>query len=178
LLLDNAPSHPSAEELKTPDGKIFVMFMPPNVTPLIQPMDQNVLRLTKLYYRNSLLTSIILKKNNIAEALKSLTLKDAVLTISAAWNKLEQSIIKKCWKNVLSNNTEFDDEDNLPLSVLQQQWNEEAVTISETIVLLNNLQNESTTTAELSKIDVEEWNKDTITQENKTEEDEDRRQRR
>lgn len=31
LLLDNAPSHPSAEELKTSDGHIFVMFMPPNV---------------------------------------------------------------------------------------------------------------------------------------------------
>lgn len=136
-------------------------------------MDQNVLRLTKLYYRNSLLTSIILKKDNIAEALKSLTIKDAVLTVSAAWNKLDQSIINKCWKNILSNNTEFDDEDNLPLSVLKRQWNEEAATMSETIALLNNLQNESTTNIEFSKIDVEEWNKDTLTEENNTEEDND-----
>jgi hypothetical protein len=57
-------------------------------------MDQNLLRLTKPYYRNSLLRSI-LKKDNISEVLKRLTLKEAVLTVSAAWNKLEQPFIKK-----------------------------------------------------------------------------------
>jgi hypothetical protein len=57
-------------------------------------MDQNLLRLTKPYYRNNLLRSI-LKKDNISEVLKRLTLKEAVLTVSAAWNKLEQPFIKK-----------------------------------------------------------------------------------
>nr|XP_022917821.1 jerky protein homolog-like [Onthophagus taurus] len=42
LLLDHAPSHPPKEKLRTADGMIFVIFMPPNVTPLIQPLDQNV----------------------------------------------------------------------------------------------------------------------------------------
>ncbi|XP_017491045.1 PREDICTED: jerky protein homolog-like, partial [Rhagoletis zephyria] len=55
LLLDNAPSHPPEDDLKTTDGSIFVVYMPPNVTPLIQPMDQNVIRLTKLYYKKHLL---------------------------------------------------------------------------------------------------------------------------
>lgn len=41
LLLENAPSHPPENELTIEDGCIFVMFMPPNVKPLIQPMDQN-----------------------------------------------------------------------------------------------------------------------------------------
>ncbi|XP_053954302.1 jerky protein homolog-like [Anastrepha ludens] len=58
LLIDNAPSHPNEIELKSEDGLILTMFMPPNVTPLIQPMDQNVIRITKLYYRNFLLASI------------------------------------------------------------------------------------------------------------------------
>lgn len=39
LLLDNAPSHPNESLLKSNDGKIFVKYLPPNVTALIQPMD-------------------------------------------------------------------------------------------------------------------------------------------
>lgn len=41
LLINNAPSHPS--ELKSTYGKIFAKFLPPNVTALIQPMDQGVI---------------------------------------------------------------------------------------------------------------------------------------
>lgn len=54
LLLDNAPSHPSEALLKSDDGKIFVIYLPPNVTALIQPMDQGVIagliRSTKLQF--------------------------------------------------------------------------------------------------------------------------------
>ncbi|XP_025425198.1 jerky protein homolog-like [Sipha flava] len=38
LFIDNAPCHPSESELR--DGEIYVKFLPPNVTSLIQPMDQ------------------------------------------------------------------------------------------------------------------------------------------
>uniref|UniRef100_A0A2S2QI26 Jerky-like n=1 Tax=Sipha flava TaxID=143950 RepID=A0A2S2QI26_9HEMI len=39
LFIDNAPCHPSESELR--DGEIYVKFLPPNVTALIQPMDQS-----------------------------------------------------------------------------------------------------------------------------------------
>lgn len=45
LLLDNAPSHPSEKELVKEDIK--VIFLPPNVTSLIQPMDQGVIEWLK-----------------------------------------------------------------------------------------------------------------------------------
>lgn len=96
-------SHPSAEELKTSDGMIFVMFMPPNVTPLIQPMDQNVLRLTKLFYRNSRLSSIVTGNDAVGEALKKITLRDAVIHLTAAWEKLSPQVISKCWHNIMTN---------------------------------------------------------------------------
>ena len=48
IILDNT----SEETLSTEYGSIFTIFMPPNVTSLIQPMDQNVIRLTKLHYKN------------------------------------------------------------------------------------------------------------------------------
>ena len=48
LLLDNCPSHPSTEELCSDDSEISAMFLPPNMTELIQPMDQNVFQNIKL----------------------------------------------------------------------------------------------------------------------------------
>ena len=38
LLLDNCRAHPPSSELT--NGNIFTLFLPPNVTSLIQPMDQ------------------------------------------------------------------------------------------------------------------------------------------
>ena len=51
LLLDNAPTHPSCDILNEKDEFIKVMFLPPNVTSLLQPMDQGVIETFKRYYR-------------------------------------------------------------------------------------------------------------------------------
>lgn len=123
LLLDNAPCHPPAEELVSEDGSIFVMYMPPNVTPLIQPMDQNIIRLTKLHYRTYMLNSVLSTNQNVVEAVKCFTLKEAVINLYAAWNKIEQSVISKCWNNILGKKTKLNDvdEDDIPLSRLKEQ---------------------------------------------------------
>jgi hypothetical protein len=77
LLVDNASSHGSEEELVSNDGNVMTMFLPPNCTALIQPMDQNIIRLTKLFYRKSLLIRILTNEDDIASGLKKITLKDA-----------------------------------------------------------------------------------------------------
>ena len=60
LLMDNAPSHPSTEELCSRDGLIKTMFLPANTTSLIQPMDQGVLYILKRRYKRNLLEKMIL----------------------------------------------------------------------------------------------------------------------
>ena len=125
LLLDNAPCHPPDYELRTEDGGIFVIYMPPNVTPLIQPMDQNVIRITKLNYRKHLL-SLAVGKEDIIQFLKSLTIKDAISMLKLAWNQLEESVIAKCWKPLLecidAIDAESDDEDDdVPLNLLREK---------------------------------------------------------
>lgn len=132
LLLDNAPCHPAAAELKSEDGLISVMYMTPNVTPLIQPMDQNVIRITKLYYRSSLLTSIISNKEGICEAIKKITIKDAVINLYAAWSRLDAITISKCWNNILSE--EEPDEDDIPLSIWRTKFHQSAVNCTEEVV--------------------------------------------
>lgn len=140
-MLDNAPSHPPENELTTEDGCITAMFMPPNVTPLIQPMDQNAIRITKLYYRTSLLASVVAKQADVSESLKNLTLRDAVSFLKSAWDRLETDTIAKCWKNILNFvGKENDPEDDIPLNVLKERWASEIHSEAEhTIKLLHTI---------------------------------------
>lgn len=133
LLIDNAPSHPSEDELKTEDGCIFAMFMPPNVTPLIQPMDQNAIRITKLYYRNSLLALVAAKGGALLESMKQTSLKEAITILESAWRRVDANVLSKCWNNVLNMVLNRDDpEDDIPLSVLRNNLTINLVDLEET----------------------------------------------
>ena len=55
LILDNCSAHPDEELLVSKDKLVKAMFLPPNVTSLIQPMDQGVLECLKRHYKRSLL---------------------------------------------------------------------------------------------------------------------------
>ncbi|KAL4103997.1 hypothetical protein QTP88_019310 [Uroleucon formosanum] len=103
LLLDNCPGHPSADELRSEDGKIFAMFLPPNTTAMIQPIDQNVIQNIKLYYRKTLLMNILADEENrvdLVAALKKINLKDVVFNLANCWLSVSSHLIKMSWKNL------------------------------------------------------------------------------
>lgn len=157
LLLDNAPSHPPVEKLLSDDGLIQVMYMPPNVTPLIQPMDQNVIRLTKLHYRSMFLAMVVANKSkDMNVIIKQYNLRDAILNLSRAWNKLEPAIIKKCWKNILESQSDDDREYTIPLATLRQ----ELLSLNSIVETNLNLLDEIGPGQNFERADIEEWNKD------------------
>lgn len=105
LLLDNAPSHPSSASLQSADGKIKTMFLPPNTTAIIQPMDQGVLESCKRRYKKKM-TRHVLEQNEvddctIPECLKKITLKDVVYWVAEAWAEGSESSLGKAWKKLL-----------------------------------------------------------------------------
>ena len=59
LLLDNAPAHPHEDRLVSSDGRIRVVFLPPNTTTLIQPMDQGVIMACKQFYQRKYLEEVL-----------------------------------------------------------------------------------------------------------------------
>lgn len=47
LILDNAPTHPPLEEINSVNENFEVVYLPANVTALIQPLDQGLIAITK-----------------------------------------------------------------------------------------------------------------------------------
>lgn len=64
LVLDSCPAHPNKEDLVSSDGNINVLYLLPNVTSLIQPMDRGVLVSLKCCYKKKLLQRLLIKDEN------------------------------------------------------------------------------------------------------------------
>uniref|UniRef100_A0A2A4K1H2 HTH CENPB-type domain-containing protein n=1 Tax=Heliothis virescens TaxID=7102 RepID=A0A2A4K1H2_HELVI len=140
LVLDNAPGHPNEQELKSSDGNIQTIFLPPNCAPLLQPMDQNVIQKVKSLYKIQLLIHIISQNGDITQSLKGLNLKDVVFSLAHSWNSVSSNLIQSSWKklwptmnDVLKTEVtdEWDPEDNLPITDWLQNLSEKGWETSE-----------------------------------------------
>jgi hypothetical protein len=101
LLLDNSPTHPNENVLRSDDGQIFAKYLPPNVASLIQPLDQGVIAAMKRNYRAGLLQNNLEEGNDLKSFWKKLTLLDALYEIAMAWNLVKPATISRAWKHIL-----------------------------------------------------------------------------
>lgn len=102
LLLDNAPSHPEASILKSEDGKIFVVFFPPNVTSIAQPMDQGVIEKMKRLYRKKFMMQLLNGDSDIKTFWKKFNIKDAIFCMSNSWECLTPENIKRAFSKIMT----------------------------------------------------------------------------
>lgn len=111
LVLDNAPSHPSEEELK--DGDIEAVFLPPNVTALLQPMDQGVIESVKRRYRRKLLATLFGEdgeNTSVIDLLKKVNIKVLVYMIAESWSELPETTLVKSWRKILPSSQAAEEE--------------------------------------------------------------------
>ena len=102
LFLNNCSAHPEAEDLISDDGKFRAHFLRPNVTSLIQPMDQRVLESMKRIYRNNLLRDLVSKDSNeMIPFLKNINMLHVNDRISIAWNQVTLETIRKSWRKLI-----------------------------------------------------------------------------
>lgn len=122
MLIDNCSAHGPIDGLQSDDGNIIVMHLPPNVTAVVQPMDQNPIKLVKLKYRSLLLSQIIAQKNcAVQDLLKQHTIRDAILMMKIAYDDLAEHVLQKSWSKLMEwDKDEYDMEDLIPLSELQK----------------------------------------------------------
>lgn len=103
MILDNAPSHPPLEELNIVNENVEVIYLPPNVTALIQPMDQGTISITKKFYKKNVLRSILFADTveGVDNFLKDFNLRDCFPLLKSARNLLQNSTLNKVWKPIL-----------------------------------------------------------------------------
>lgn len=104
LLLHNAPSHPSLDNLNKVDVNFCVMYLSPNVTSLIQPMDQHVIVTVKKLYRKNLTRRLSQNNCKVEEFLKIFNLRDCCYSIVAAWTSVSSLTLAKAWKELIKSN--------------------------------------------------------------------------
>ena len=106
LVPDNCPAHPNVEDLVSDDSKITTHYLPPNVTSLIQPMDQGVLVALKRCYRKKLLQRLLIEDENgvsIIEFLKSAYMSVVVELVAESWDEIKASTLRTCksWREIM-----------------------------------------------------------------------------
>lgn len=160
LIIDNCTAHKPIELLKSDDGSIVAMFLPPNVTAVLQPMDQNPIRLVKLAYRSKLLCSVIANENvPIDVSLKAHSISDGILLLKSAWDELPQTVLAKAWNKIKNwDDKEYDDEDDIPLASLVESNVEYDNALKEVQSLLSKVG----LNVETSIDDIEKWNEDEV----------------
>lgn len=101
LLLDNAPVHPKDLPINHPHIK--VVFMPPNCSCLIQPMDQAVIKCLKAAYiqRTASLASQSNSKDELLQFWNSFNIKNCIDNLVVAWDSIRNSTMKRAWSKVL-----------------------------------------------------------------------------
>ncbi|GBN03992.1 Jerky -like [Araneus ventricosus] len=99
LLIGNAPCH--AEEKMLTSGEIRAIFLPSNVTSLIQPMDQRVIEAMKRHYKKKLITHILKCEENLNGALKKINVKDIIYMVAQAWQLVKAATIRKSFHKII-----------------------------------------------------------------------------
>ena len=92
LVIDNCPVHPVINNL----SHIKIVFLPPNSTSCLQPMDQGVIRSMEAFYRKKLLYKMISAIDKGQEF--SVNLLDALHFIYSAWNAVTPETVRNCFR--------------------------------------------------------------------------------
>jgi hypothetical protein len=110
LLLDNAPVHPRDVKL----DNIQLVFLEPNTTSKLQPLDSGIIKTLKTHYRSMVVMKVISEFDKTRKSLggdaanpralqesvsatKVINLGVAASFITGAWRKVTPECVKNCW---------------------------------------------------------------------------------
>lgn len=89
LIVDNFAGHCAMPKLKN----IRQEFFPPNVTSVLQPMDQGVIKSLKAHYRRKLVLNLLEKGHDKFK----ISLLEAIRLIAESWNIVSDKTIQNCF---------------------------------------------------------------------------------
>ena len=92
FIIDNCPAYRTIDNPKS----IELIFLPPNTTSKLQPIDQGVIRSLKAYYKALELQKLVMAINKEKD-LPVFSILDAVKLLDLAWQKVKSSTIVNCF---------------------------------------------------------------------------------
>src|SRR5215469_621506 len=106
LLMDNFSAHESAVELiKSSNSQLqntLVIWLPPNLTSLYQPLDQGIINIWKTYYKKRWINHILEEYEAGRDPYSSINVLKAIRWAILAWeDELSVSMIINCFKKAL-----------------------------------------------------------------------------
>jgi hypothetical protein len=113
LFADNATCHTLVNVQLT---NIKVLFLPPNTTSLIQPLDQGIIKNVKVKYRQQLMRkqlSILEGGESVNEFYKQITILTAINMLKCALLQLQSTTIQNCFRKA-----GFDVEAHFPFEII------------------------------------------------------------
>ncbi len=109
LLMDNAGCHP--HELKEKYSNIKIIFLPPNTTSHLQPIDLGIIQNFKVFYRTLFLRFVLSKIDQTTETASQLVLSvnviQAIRWVAQAWDSVKEETIMKCFRKAGVTRTDF-----------------------------------------------------------------------
>jgi len=105
LILDNAPGHPP--HLADFDPDVKVVFLPPNTTPLIQPMDQGSIAAFKANYLRTTFAQAISAIDDDQEITlrnfwKQYNILKCIKNVATAWDAVTEKCMNGIWTNCVN----------------------------------------------------------------------------
>ncbi|XP_064462536.1 tigger transposable element-derived protein 6-like [Ornithodoros turicata] len=92
LLLDNCAAHKIATQLRA----VRLLFLPPNATSLLQPLDQGIIWSLKSLYRKRLVSRLVFDMDQ-KRVPTAITVRTAIEMLYGAWNDVTAATVKNCF---------------------------------------------------------------------------------
>ncbi|XP_020295807.1 jerky protein homolog-like [Pseudomyrmex gracilis] len=106
LLVDNFKGH-NVRDRKSEHFE--VMFLPPNTTSILQPMDQELIAKCKKSFRYNLLQKVLQCPKGIQEFYFKHDIKDCIDLIDNAWKSVSKTNIYNAWRKLLKRQTQTEE---------------------------------------------------------------------
>lgn len=105
LVLDKAPIHPPSEELDAIDKNCKIVYLPSDVTSLLQPMHQGIISTVKHNYRTNFIREVLSQQftdnAEVVKFLKKWTSTDSMHILKYSWDSVLQSTLCNSWKKLI-----------------------------------------------------------------------------
>ena len=92
VIADNFSAHPDLSHL---NPNVKMIFLPPNVTSLIQPMDQGSIATVKALYKRITFAKAHTTHNSLIEFYKDYDILKAVRNLGEAWSQVTENNMKE-----------------------------------------------------------------------------------